>query len=174
MVANEQIENLGAIQQHRDEQHRASLATLEDNINVARMEDDTGKVQLSVDLRESVQAIGGLQGELTNKVRQLGLIQAEIKRITGSRDVIAVERERLEHQVVQYQNEIQRLDQANAVVENDDRAIVLDQANKLRDFNALKDNEQKLKDIVSHLETSVRELSQKADTPDPVMKSVVA
>ena len=83
-------------------------------------------------------------------------------------------RERLEHQVVQYQNEIQRLDQINAVVENDKRAMVLDQANKQRDFNALEDNEQTPKDIVSHLEASARELSQKADTPDPDMKSVVA
>ena len=56
LVANEQIENLGAIQQYRDEQHRANLATLEDNINVACVEDDTGNALLSVDLHESVQA----------------------------------------------------------------------------------------------------------------------
>ena len=85
MTAKEQIENLGRVQQYQEEQHRASLADLENKINVACMEDDTGKVQLSVELHESVRTVGELQGELTNKVRQLNLIQTEIERITGSR-----------------------------------------------------------------------------------------
>ena len=138
------------------------------------MEDDTGKVQLSAALRESARAFGELQGEFTNQVRQLDLIQTEVKQITESRDAVVGERERLEHQVVQYQNEIQRLNQINVVVENGNRAIVFDQVNKQRDFDALKDEELKLKEIVSQLDTSVRELSQKAGAPDPDTNSVVA
>ena len=174
LVANEQIEDLGSIQQYRDEQHRASLADLENKIKVACMEDDTGKVQLSVDLRESVRAFGELQGELTSKVRQLDPMQTEVKRITGSRDAVVVERERLERQVVQYQNEIQRSDETNVVVENDRRTMVFDQVNKQHDSDELIDDELKLKEIVSQLATSVRELSQKADAPDPDTSSVVA
>ena len=68
LIAKEQIENLGRVQQYQEEQHRASLADLENKINVARMEDDTGKVQLSVELHESVRTVGELQGELANKV----------------------------------------------------------------------------------------------------------
>ena len=140
------------IQQYRDERHRASLAELENKISVACVEDDTGKVQLSVDLRESVRAFGELQGELTSEVRQLDVIQTEVERITDSRDAVVVEREWLERQVVPYQNEIQRLGQINVVKENDKRAVVFDQVNKQSDFDALKDDELKLKEIVSQLE----------------------
>ena len=174
LIANEQIENLGTMQQYRDEQHRTNLDILENKINVACVEDDTGKVQLSVDLRVSNQALGEFQGELTSKVRQLDLVQSEIKRITDSRDTIDDERGKLERQVAQYQNEIQRANNVNAIAENDKMAMVLDQANRQRGFEALKDNEQKLKDLVSRLEMSVRELSQKADAPDPDVASVIA
>lgn len=174
MVANGQIENLGSIQQYRDEQHRASLADLEHKINVACVEDDIGKAQLSVDLRESLRAFGELQGELTSKVRQLDLVQTEFKRVTDSRGAVGVERERLEHQVVQYQEEIQRLDQINVAVENDKRAMVFDEVNKQHDFDAFKDGGLKLKETVSQLGTSVRELSQKAGAPDSDANSVVA
>ena len=165
---------LGAFSNTGKEQHRASLADLENKINVECMEDDTGKVQLSVDLHESVRAFGEFQGEPTSKVRQPDLIQTVVKRITDSRDAVVVERERLERQVVQYQNEIQRFDRINVVVENDKRAMVFDQVNKKHDFDALKDDEVKLKEIVSQFETSVRELSQKAGAPDSDTNSVVA
>ena len=65
LIAKGQIGHLGRIQQYQDEQHRASSADLENKINVACMEDDTGKVQLSVELHESVRTVGELQGELT-------------------------------------------------------------------------------------------------------------
>ena len=68
LIAKEQIENLGRAQQYQEEQHRASLADLENKIHVASMGDDTGKVQLSVELHESVKTVGELQSELANKV----------------------------------------------------------------------------------------------------------
>ena len=43
------------------------------------------------------------------KVSQLDLIQAEVTRITGSRDAAVAEKEKLEHQAVRYQNELQRV-----------------------------------------------------------------
>ena len=76
---------------YQEEQHRASLADLENKINVACMDDDTGEVQLSVELHESVRTVGELQSELTKKVRQCELIQTEVKRITDSRDSVVKE-----------------------------------------------------------------------------------
>ena len=64
------VENLVKAQQYQDEQHCVSIANLENKINVACMEDGTVKVQLSVELHESIKAVGELQGELTNAVRQ--------------------------------------------------------------------------------------------------------
>ena len=87
LIAKEQIENLGWAQQYQEEQHRASLADPGSKIHVACVEDDTGKVQLSVELREPVRTVGELQSEL-NKVRQLDLIQTEVRRITDSRDSV--------------------------------------------------------------------------------------
>ena len=75
--------------------------------------------------------------------------------------------------MVQYQNGIQRVS-VDAVAENHQIAMVLDQANRQSDFDVLKDNEQKLKDIVSRLEMSVREGSQKADATDTGAASVFA
>ena len=78
LIAKQQPENLVRAQQYQEEQHHASLAVLENKINVARMEDDTGKVQLSVELHESVRTFGELQGEPANKVRQHELNQHEV------------------------------------------------------------------------------------------------
>ena len=66
--------------------HLNIKAGLEERVNAACMEDDTGNVQLSVDLHESVRTIGELQSEFLGKVRQLELIQGEVERITDSRD----------------------------------------------------------------------------------------
>ena len=52
-----------------------SIANLENKIDTACMEDDTGKVQLTVDLHESFRKIGELQGELTNMVRQSEVVE---------------------------------------------------------------------------------------------------
>ena len=93
LIARQQVENLGRAQQYQEEQHRASLVDLENKMHVACMEDDTGKVQLSAELRESVRAVGVLQSELTNKTRQHELIKIEFKRITDSRDIVVAERE---------------------------------------------------------------------------------
>ena len=63
------------------------------------MEDDTGKVQLTVDLHESFKKIGELQSELTNMVRQSEVIQGEVKRITDVRDNVVNEKGMLEQQL---------------------------------------------------------------------------
>ena len=115
--AKEQIENLRRAQRYQEEQHRASLADLDNKIHVACMEDDTGKVQLSVELRESVRTVGELQSELTNKVRQLDLIQTEVRRITDSRDSVVEEKEKLEQRAIQHQRELQRVTAANVITE---------------------------------------------------------
>ena len=60
LIEKKQIKNLGRAQQYQEEQHRASLPDLENKINVACMEDDAGKVQLSVELHESVRTAGEL------------------------------------------------------------------------------------------------------------------
>ena len=85
LKARTRIENLESTLQYNSEMHSKIRADSEERINAACMEDDTGKVQLSVDLHESVRTIGELQSELTEKVRQLELIQGEVKRITDSR-----------------------------------------------------------------------------------------
>ena len=69
LIANQRIENLVKAQQYQEEQHGVSIANLENKINIVCMEDDTGKVQLSVELHESFRKVGELQGELTNMVR---------------------------------------------------------------------------------------------------------
>ena len=86
LQAQTRIENLESTLQYNNEMHLNIKADLEEKVNAACMEDDTGKVQLSVDLHESVRTIGELQSELSSKVRQLELIQGEVKRITDSRD----------------------------------------------------------------------------------------
>ena len=112
LIANQRVENLVRAQQYQEEQHRASIADLENKIDVACMEDDTGKVQLSVELHEPVRTVGELQSELTNKVRQYELIQTEVKRITDTRDSVGKEKKTLEQQTVQYQRELQRVNDA--------------------------------------------------------------
>ena len=134
LIAEEQIENLGRTQQYQDEHFRASHVDLENKVNVACMEDDTGKVQLSVDLRGSVRAFGELQGELTNKVRQLDLIQTEVKWITDSRDAVVVEQEKLEHQAIQYQNELQGVNGMNTITEKNN--VPLSKDNLALGYNA--------------------------------------
>ena len=47
LVANKQIKNITATQQYRDEKHRSSLETLGSKINVACVEGDARKLQLS-------------------------------------------------------------------------------------------------------------------------------
>ena len=100
LIANQQVENLVRAQQHQEEQHRASLADLENKIDVACVDDDTGKVQVSVELYESVRTVGELQSELTNKVRQYGLVQTEVKRTTDSKDSVVKEKETFEQQAI--------------------------------------------------------------------------
>ena len=60
LIAKEQVENLGRAKQYQEEQHRASLADLENKTHAACMEDDTGKVQLPVELHETVRTVGEL------------------------------------------------------------------------------------------------------------------
>ena len=92
LIAKQQVENLVRAQQYQEEQHRVSLADLENKLNVVCMEDDTGKVQLLVELHEFVRTVGELQSEFTNKVGQHELIQNEVKRITDSRDSVVQEK----------------------------------------------------------------------------------
>ena len=70
-----------------------SIANLENKIDIACMEDDNGKVQLTVDLHESFKKIGELQSELTNMVRQSEAIQGEVKRITDVKDNVVTEKD---------------------------------------------------------------------------------
>ena len=175
LIAREQIGNLGGVQQYQEEQHRASLADLENKIDVACMEDDTGKVQLSVELHESVRTVGELQGELTNEVRQLDLIQTEVKRNTDSRDAVVAEKEKLEHQAVQYQNELRRVSDVNTITEKNNVRLTKD--NMALGYNASSKEKElfALKKVVSQLEKSGRERSQKADvSPSPDTESLVA
>ena len=182
LIAKERIENLGSRQQYEDEQHRATTADLENKIDVACVKDDTGKAQLSVDLHESVRAFGELQGELTGKVRQLDLIQTEIKRITDSKGELTVENERLDRQAALSQNELQRVTDVNTVTEKnnirlskDISALEFTLARKEKELAVLKVNERRLKENVSHLEMSVQGQSQKAvDSSCPGAESVVA
>ena len=111
------VENLVKAQQYQDEQHCVSIANLENKINVACMEGDIGKVQMSVELHESIKAVGELQGELTNAVRQYEVIQNEVKRTTDTKDNVVKEKESLEQQIVQYQRELQRVNDAMAETE---------------------------------------------------------
>ena len=173
LIAMEQIENLGRVPQYQEEQHHASLADLENKINVACMEDDTGKVQLSAELRESVRTVGELQCELTNKVRQLDLIQTEVKRITDSRDIVVAEQEKLEHQATHYQKELQRVSGANISTENnvrlskDNMALEYDANRKEKGVSALKK-------VITKPEAA-KERSQKADgSLSPDTESVAA
>ena len=87
---------------------------------------------------------------------------------------LVVEKERLEQQVVQYQNEILRASDVNAVAEkdhvrltNDNLAVANDLANAQKEIDAFKD-------VVSHHEMWAREFSRIADAPDPNMMPVVA
>ena len=117
LIANQRVENLVKAQQYQEEQHCVSIANLENKTNVACMEDDTGKVQMSVELHESIKAVGELQGELTNAVRQYEVIQNEVKRITDAKDDAVKEKESLEQQIVQYPREFQRVNDATAETE---------------------------------------------------------
>ena len=116
-IANQRAEELVKAQQYQEEQHRVSIANLENKIDVACMEDDTGKVQLSVELHESIRTVGELQGELTNMARQYEVIQNEVKRITDTKDNVVKEKAAFEQQVVQYQRELQRVNGATAETE---------------------------------------------------------
>ena len=98
------------------------------------MEDDTGRVQLSVDLHESVRTGGELQGEFTHKVRQLDLIQTETRRIVDSRDIVVAEKEKLEQRTVQYQRELQRVSDINVITEKNN--VRLTEDNLALDYTA--------------------------------------
>ena len=138
------------------------------------MEDDTGKVQLSVELHESVRTVGELQGELTSKVRQLDLIQTEIKRITGSRDIVVAEKEKLEHQAAQYQEELQRGNDASIVTEKSNVRLTTDNMALEYDASRKEKGVFALKKVITKLE-SAKERGQKADgSLDPDTGSVVA
>ena len=117
LIASQRIENFVKAQQYLEEQHGVSIANLENKINIACMEDDTGQVQLSVELHESFKRFGELQGELTNMMRQSEVVQNEVKRITDTKDYVVKEKESLEQQIVQYQREIQRVNDARAETE---------------------------------------------------------
>ena len=174
LIANQQVENLVRAQQHQEEQHRASLADLENNINAACMDDDTGKVQLSVELHESVRTVGELQSELTNKVRH-ELIQTEVKRITDSRDSVVKEKEMLEQQTIQYQRELQRVSDANVLTEKN--VVRLTEESLAVEYNASRaENEVfTLKKVIKQLEESAKGHSQKAgSSTDPTSESVIA
>ena len=175
LIARQQVENLGRAQQYQEEQHRASLNDLENKIHVACMEDDTGKVQLSVELHESARAVGELQSELTNKIRQHELIQTEVKRITDSRGTVVAESEKLEHQTVQYQREFQRVKDANALTEKN--MVRLTKERLALEYSA--SNAEKevltLKKVIKQLEEAAGEHSQEAGrSTDPTSESIIA
>ena len=175
LIAKEQIESLGRAQQYQEEQHRASLADLENKINVVCMEDDTGKVQLLVELHESVRTVGELQAEFTSEVRQLDLIQTEIKRITGSRDIVLAEKEKLEHQAAQYQKELQRVSDASTITEKNNVRLTKDNMALEHDASRKEKEVFALKKVITKLEESAKERSEKADgSLNPDTESVVA
>ena len=139
------------------------------------MEDDTGKVQLSVELHESIRTVGELQGELANMVRQYEAIQNEVKRITDTRDNVVKEKETLEQQVVQYQRELQRVNDATA--ETEKIVVRLTKENLALGFNTSKAEKEvlTLTGSIKQLEESAKEPSQKADSSsDPNPDSVIA
>ena len=176
------MRTLGADSNTRTNNAARLSRILKNKIDVACVKDDTGKVQPSFDLHESVRAFGELQGELTGKVRQLDLIQTEIKRITDSKGELIVENEGLDRQVAHCQHELQRATDANAVTEKsnirlskDNAALEFTLARKEKELVVLKVNGRRLKEDVSHLETSVQEQSPKAvDSSYPDAESVVA
>ena len=175
LVAKEQVENLGRAKQYQEEQNRASLADLENKINVACMEDDTGKVQLSIEFHESVRTVGDLQSELTNEMRQYELIQAEVKRTTDSRDSIVEEKEKLEQRTVQYQRKLQRVSDANAITEKS--MVRLTKESLALEYSASKAEKEvlALKKVIKQLEESAKGHSQKAgSSTDPGPESVAA
>ena len=168
LIANQQVENLVRAQQYQEEQHRASLADLGNKNNVACMDDDTGQVQWSVELHESVRAVGELQSELTNKVRQYELIQTEAKRITDSRDSVVKEKEMLEQQTIQYQRGLQRVSDANVTTEKN--MVRLTKESLALEYNAGRAEKEvfTLKKVIKQLEESAKEHSQKAgSSTDP-------
>ena len=165
LIANQRIENLVKAQQYQEEQHNVSIANLENKINVACMEDDTGKVQLSVDLHESFRKIGELQGELTNMVRQSEVVQSEVKRITDAKEHVVNEKELLEQQIVQYQREIQRVNDATS--EKERNVVRLTRENLTLELNSSKAEKEMLalRKSVKQLEESQKEVSKVAGTP---------
>ena len=141
--------------------HLNVKADLEEKVNAACMEDDTGKVQLSVDLHESVRTIGELQSELSSKVRQLELIQGEVKRITDSRDAADAK----------YQKEIREANDVVSIAEKNNERLSQENMRfgynlKMKETELLASNHEvrRLTDLVSQLEVSNKELSRKADS----------
>ena len=161
LQAQTRIENLESTLQYNNEMHLNVKADLEEKVNAACMEDDTGKVQLSVDLHESVRTIGELQSELSSKVRQLELIQGEVKRITDSRDAADAK----------YQKEIREANDVVSITEKNNERLSQENMRfgynlKRKETELLASNHEvrRLTDLVSQLEVSNKELSRKADS----------
>ena len=165
LIANQRIEDLTRTQQYQEEQHTLSVANLENKIDIACMEDDTGKVQLTVDLHESFKKIGELQSELTNMVRQSEVIQGEVKRTTDVKDNVVNEKGMLEQQIVQYKREIQRVN--DATFEKERNVVRLTKENLTLELSSSKAEKEVLvlRRLVKQLEESRKEDSRVAIAP---------
>ena len=165
LIANQRIEHLVRTQQYQEEQHNMSIANLENKIDIACMEDEIGKVQLTVDPHESFKKIGELQSELTNMVRQSEAIQGEVKRITDVKDNVVTEKEVLEQQIVQYKREIQRVN--DATYEKERNVVRLTRENLALELNSGKAEKEvlALRKSVKQLEESKKEASKVAVAP---------
>ena len=162
MQARTRVENLESTLQYNNELHLKARAELEDRINAACTEDDTGRVQLTVDLHESHRVIGELQGDLSTKVRQLELIQGEMKRITDAAEAND-ERHKRELQVAKDVIDDREKNNERLLLEN--RRIGDNLKNQGNDLATSECEVRRLLDRVSQLEISNQELSQKAVSP---------
>ena len=130
---------------------------------------------MSVELHESIRTVGELQGELTNMVRQYEVIQNEVKRISDTRYNTVKEKETFEQQVVQYQRERQRVNDATA--ETEKNVARLTKEKLALEYNTGKAEREvlTLRRSIRQLEDSAKESSQKAgSSSDPNPDSVVA
>ena len=108
-------------------------------------------------------------------MRQYDLLQIEVKRITGSRDSVVEEKEKLEQQTIQHQRELQRVSDANVITERN--MVRLTKESLALEYSASKAEKEVfvLKKAIKQLEESAKGPNQKAgSSSDPDPESVVA